>query len=226
VSSKIWWKKSAAGAEKSGDTHALSRSNFEGANNGAAKSAADFSLSLPFHKAVAILEGRMIENSLRDTAGNKTEAPNRLQMNRRLFDNKMIEHKTQQTKVALAGHGLRVLEPSPGSPPAPAHRESGAQLLSLFRDGRPVIIRRGGERGPVILVAFKAIDPTLRGPGGGFDSHTLPPLRGDCRNGILQPFEGAGASNGPPRSFGLKAVRLPQGEIPRMPDCSLRPARG
>jgi hypothetical protein len=102
VSSKIWWKKSAAGAEKSGDTHALSRSNFEGANNGAAKSAADFLLSLPFHKAVAILERRMLENSLRDTAGNKTEAPNRLQMNRRLFDNKMIEHKTQQTKVAVS----------------------------------------------------------------------------------------------------------------------------
>jgi hypothetical protein len=34
---------------------------------------------------------------------------------------------------------------------------------------------RGGEKGPVILVVFKAIDPVLRGPGGGFDSHTLPP---------------------------------------------------
>ena len=34
---------------------------------------------------------------------------------------------------------------------------------------------RGGERGPVTLVAFKAIDPVLRGQGGGFDSHTLPP---------------------------------------------------
>ena len=33
----------------------------------------------------------------------------------------------------------------------------------------------GGERGPVILVAFKAIDPVLCGQGGGFDSHTLPP---------------------------------------------------
>ena len=33
----------------------------------------------------------------------------------------------------------------------------------------------GGEKGPVILVAFKAIDPVLRGQGGGFDSHTLPP---------------------------------------------------
>jgi len=27
----------------------------------------------------------------------------------------------------------------------------------------------------VILVAFKAIDPVLRGQDGGFDSHTLPP---------------------------------------------------
>jgi hypothetical protein len=28
----------------------------------------------------------------------------------------------------------------------------------------------------VILVAFKAIDPVLRGQDGGFDSHTLPPI--------------------------------------------------
>ena len=35
--------------------------------------------------------------------------------------------------------------------------------------------KTGGERGPVILVAFKAIDPALRESGGGFDSHTLPP---------------------------------------------------
>jgi len=33
----------------------------------------------------------------------------------------------------------------------------------------------GGERGPVTLVAFKAIDSVLRGQNGGFDSHTLPP---------------------------------------------------
>ena len=33
----------------------------------------------------------------------------------------------------------------------------------------------GGERGPVTLPAFKAGDPFLRGTGGGFDSHTLPP---------------------------------------------------
>jgi hypothetical protein len=28
----------------------------------------------------------------------------------------------------------------------------------------------------VIFVAFKAIDPVLRGQDGGFDSHTLPPV--------------------------------------------------
>ena len=33
----------------------------------------------------------------------------------------------------------------------------------------------GGEKGPVTLPAFKAGDPALRGSGGGFDSHTLPP---------------------------------------------------
>ena len=34
---------------------------------------------------------------------------------------------------------------------------------------------RGGERGPVILVVFKTMARVLRGFGGGFDSHTLPP---------------------------------------------------
>jgi len=33
----------------------------------------------------------------------------------------------------------------------------------------------GDEKGPVILPAFKAGDPGLRGPDGGFDSHTSPP---------------------------------------------------
>jgi hypothetical protein len=33
----------------------------------------------------------------------------------------------------------------------------------------------GGERGPVTFPAFKAGDAVLRGPGGGFDFHTLPP---------------------------------------------------
>ncbi len=35
--------------------------------------------------------------------------------------------------------------------------------------------RNGGEGGPVTFPAFKAGDPTLREPDGGFDSHTLPP---------------------------------------------------
>ena len=35
----------------------------------------------------------------------------------------------------------------------------------------------GGERGPVILPAFKAGDPALCGLDGGFDSHTLPPQK-------------------------------------------------
>jgi len=33
----------------------------------------------------------------------------------------------------------------------------------------------GGERGPVTPPVFKAGDAVLRGPGGGFDFHTLPP---------------------------------------------------
>jgi hypothetical protein len=35
--------------------------------------------------------------------------------------------------------------------------------------------KNGGAWGPVILPAFKAGDPFLRGGDGGFDSHTLPP---------------------------------------------------
>ena len=53
-------------------------------------------LSLPFHKAVAALEKRMIENALREVGGNKTEAANRLQINRRLLYNKMMEHKIEE----------------------------------------------------------------------------------------------------------------------------------
>src|SRR5271165_3799321 len=34
----------------------------------------------------------------------------------------------------------------------------------------------GGEKGPVTFPAFKAGDSFLRGPNGGFDSHTPPPL--------------------------------------------------
>jgi len=47
---------------------------------------------LPFHKAVAALEKRLIENALKEAGGNKTEAANLLQINRRLLYNKMVEH--------------------------------------------------------------------------------------------------------------------------------------
>jgi DNA-binding NtrC family response regulator len=50
-------------------------------------------LSLPFHRALAELETLLIEKALRETSGNKTEAANRLQINRRLLYNKMEEHK-------------------------------------------------------------------------------------------------------------------------------------
>jgi DNA-binding NtrC family response regulator len=49
-------------------------------------------LSLPFHKSIAELEKRLIENALRTSGGNKTEAANRLEINRRLLYNKMLEH--------------------------------------------------------------------------------------------------------------------------------------
>ena len=49
-------------------------------------------LSLPFHKAIAELERWLILKALRDSSGNKTEAANRLQINRRLLYNKIEEH--------------------------------------------------------------------------------------------------------------------------------------
>ncbi|MGA2814602.1 MAG: helix-turn-helix domain-containing protein, partial [Candidatus Acidiferrum sp.] len=50
-------------------------------------------LSLPFHKAVGELERRLIENAIQETGGNKSEAANRLQINRRLLYKKMEEHR-------------------------------------------------------------------------------------------------------------------------------------
>jgi DNA-binding NtrC family response regulator len=49
-------------------------------------------LSLPFHKALSELERRLIEKALRESGGNKTDAANRLQINRRLLYNKIEEH--------------------------------------------------------------------------------------------------------------------------------------
>jgi two-component system response regulator AtoC len=53
-------------------------------------------LSLPFHKSISALEKRLIENAIKDSGGNKSEAANRLQINRRLLYNKMEEHKIQE----------------------------------------------------------------------------------------------------------------------------------
>jgi DNA-binding NtrC family response regulator len=53
-------------------------------------------LSLPFHKSIAELERHLIENALKEAGGNKTEAANRLRINRRLLYNKMMEHKIEE----------------------------------------------------------------------------------------------------------------------------------
>lgn len=53
-------------------------------------------LDLPFHKSIAELEKRLIQKALRESAGNKSEAANRLQINRRLLYNKMEEHKIEE----------------------------------------------------------------------------------------------------------------------------------
>jgi DNA-binding NtrC family response regulator len=53
-------------------------------------------LSLPFHKSISVLEKRLIEKAIKESAGNKSEAANRLQINRRLLYNKMEEHKIEE----------------------------------------------------------------------------------------------------------------------------------
>jgi transcriptional regulator with PAS, ATPase and Fis domain len=53
-------------------------------------------LALPFHKSVAELEKRLIEKAIKDAGGNKSEAANRLQINRRLLYNKLEEHKISE----------------------------------------------------------------------------------------------------------------------------------
>jgi DNA-binding NtrC family response regulator len=52
-------------------------------------------LSLPFHKAVAELEKALISNALRDSKGNKTEAADRLQINRRLLYKKVLDYQIE-----------------------------------------------------------------------------------------------------------------------------------
>jgi DNA-binding NtrC family response regulator len=49
-------------------------------------------LALPFHKSIAELERRLITKALQEAGGNKSEAANRLQINRRLLYNKMAEY--------------------------------------------------------------------------------------------------------------------------------------
>ena len=49
--------------------------------------------SLPFHKAVSELERRLIEKALEEAQGNKSEAANCLQSNRRLLYKKIEKHK-------------------------------------------------------------------------------------------------------------------------------------
>ncbi|HTQ59037.1 MAG TPA: sigma-54 dependent transcriptional regulator [Candidatus Solibacter sp.] len=52
-------------------------------------------LSLPFHKSISELEKRLIEKAMRESGGNKSEAANKLQINRRLLYNKMEEYQIE-----------------------------------------------------------------------------------------------------------------------------------
>lgn len=62
-------------------------------NGSASKQPQTDLLSLPFHKSIAELEKWLIESALSEAKGNKTEAADRLQINRRLLYNKMEEHQ-------------------------------------------------------------------------------------------------------------------------------------
>ncbi len=53
-------------------------------------------LALPFHKAVGELEKKLIETAILRASGNKTEAANQLQINRRLLYEKMAEHEIKE----------------------------------------------------------------------------------------------------------------------------------
>jgi len=53
-------------------------------------------ISLPFHKAISELEKRLIEKAIKEAGGNKSEAANRLQINRRLLYNKLEEHNIRE----------------------------------------------------------------------------------------------------------------------------------
>jgi DNA-binding NtrC family response regulator len=53
-------------------------------------------LSLPFHESISKLEKRLIENAIKQSGGNKSEAANRLQINRRLLYNKIEEYKIEE----------------------------------------------------------------------------------------------------------------------------------
>ncbi|MGB7285171.1 MAG: sigma-54 dependent transcriptional regulator [Candidatus Acidiferrum sp.] len=66
-------------------------------NGGAESQSLEMSLlSLPFHKSVAELEKRLIEKAMKESGGNKSEAANRLQINRRLLYNKIYEYKIEE----------------------------------------------------------------------------------------------------------------------------------
>jgi len=50
-------------------------------------------LNLPFKEAVASLERALIENALRETGENRSEAARKLGINRRLLYDKIVEHQ-------------------------------------------------------------------------------------------------------------------------------------
>ena len=65
----------------------------ETGNNSPPKPSHQNFLNLPFKEAVAALERALIENALRESEGNRSEAARKLGINRRLLYDKIEEHK-------------------------------------------------------------------------------------------------------------------------------------
>src|SRR5205807_263433 len=86
------------------------------------------------------------------------------------------------TKFALARYFTSLLLLSFAPATLPRSSRSAFESLrgpALSARRHLLYTARGGAKGPVVLMVFKTIARVLRGFGGGFDSHTLPPYLSD-----------------------------------------------
>ena len=86
-------------AVTSGQASAITPENFFDESNQATKAASNSGdlLELPFKESIGRLEKMLIEKALRETSGNRTEAAQKLGINRRLLYDKLKEHGIKST---------------------------------------------------------------------------------------------------------------------------------